>query len=379
MAGQTPPAKTIPASSPTLRLTARAVVGSRARPPPATTPRAVSAALGLLHQDAMLERPLQLLGQLRVDGGGRGGPQQAGHHPGMAPKAATSRSSSRAAQPHTPPRCRSGRRPVPPAHSRPPATGPPPAPGRPGSSATRPPHPGPPPGAARASDHAGGRPQLHLHGLGPLGLGVGGAGPGQQLLLADQHEPGPIGLKQQLGRASTTCWRAAGKPSLGPGWSGCRCSWPGRPVRCASPLSSSLEIASHEGPRLAGAEGARPEATRQWQRWPDPSIARPAIGCDAERRLGWAQVGREGPGVAASGMTVVARPLTLIACSRPEAATPARATLGEAGQQPPERLLTAPLPAPQLADPKEFSAAGWAVSVAYAGHPWKHVPCQSWC
>ena len=32
-----------------------------------------------------------------------------------------------------------------------------------------------------------------------------------------------------------------------------------------------------------------------------------------------------------------------------------------------------------LADPKEFSAAGWAVSMAYPGHPWKRVPCQSWC
>jgi hypothetical protein len=130
-----------------------------------------------------------------------------------------------------------------------------------------------------------------------------------------------------------------------------------RPVRCASPVSSSLEIASHEGPRLAGAEGARPEAPARWQRWPDPSIARPAISCDAERRLGWAQVGRKGPGVAASGITVVARPLTLIACSRPEAATPARATLGEAGQQPPERLLIAPLPAPQPTDDADPVAA----------------------
>jgi hypothetical protein len=197
--------------------------------------------------------------------------------------------------------------------------------------------------------------------------------------LPTSMSPAPSASNSSLAAHPRPAGGLRGSLRLGPGWSGCRCSWPGRPVRCASPLSSSLEIASHEGPRLAGAEGARPEATRQWQRWPDPSIARPAIGCDAERRLGWAQVGREGPGVAASGMTVVARPLTLIACSRPEAATPARATLGEAGQQPPERLLTAPLPAPQLADPKEFSAAGWAVSVAYAGHPWKHVPCQSWC
>jgi hypothetical protein len=32
-----------------------------------------------------------------------------------------------------------------------------------------------------------------------------------------------------------------------------------------------------------------------------------------------------------------------------------------------------------LAHPKDFSAAGWAVSMAYLGHPWKRIPCQSWC
>jgi hypothetical protein len=32
-----------------------------------------------------------------------------------------------------------------------------------------------------------------------------------------------------------------------------------------------------------------------------------------------------------------------------------------------------------LADPRKFSAAGWAVSVAYAGYEWKRVPCRSWC
>jgi hypothetical protein len=32
-----------------------------------------------------------------------------------------------------------------------------------------------------------------------------------------------------------------------------------------------------------------------------------------------------------------------------------------------------------LARPKEYSDAGWAVSVAYAGHPWKRVPCEDWC
>ena len=30
-------------------------------------------------------------------------------------------------------------------------------------------------------------------------------------------------------------------------------------------------------------------------------------------------------------------------------------------------------------NPVEFSAAGWAVSVAYAGYTWKRVPCEVWC
>lgn len=32
-----------------------------------------------------------------------------------------------------------------------------------------------------------------------------------------------------------------------------------------------------------------------------------------------------------------------------------------------------------LAQPNQFSDAGWAVSVAYAGHPWKRAACQGWC
>jgi hypothetical protein len=56
-------------------------------------------------------------------------------------------------------------------------------------------------------------------------------------------------------------------------------------------------------------------------------------------------------------MTVVARPLTLIASSRPEAATPAKATLGEAGQQPPEHLPNEPLPTPQPTDGADPVAA----------------------
>jgi hypothetical protein len=42
-------------------------------------------------------------------------------------------------------------------------------------------------------------------------------------------------------------------------------------------------------------------------------------------------------------------------------------------------VLTKAMVRKALADPKEFSAAGWAVSMAYPGHPWKRVPCQSWC
>jgi hypothetical protein len=42
-------------------------------------------------------------------------------------------------------------------------------------------------------------------------------------------------------------------------------------------------------------------------------------------------------------------------------------------------VLTKAMVRKALADPNEFSAAGWAVSVAYSGHPWKRVPCQSWC
>lgn len=32
-----------------------------------------------------------------------------------------------------------------------------------------------------------------------------------------------------------------------------------------------------------------------------------------------------------------------------------------------------------LADPFEFSAAGWIVAVAYPGTTWKRVACQGWC
>jgi hypothetical protein len=42
-------------------------------------------------------------------------------------------------------------------------------------------------------------------------------------------------------------------------------------------------------------------------------------------------------------------------------------------------VLTKAMLRQALAHPQKFSAAGWAVSVAYAGDTWKRVPCQSWC
>ena len=42
-------------------------------------------------------------------------------------------------------------------------------------------------------------------------------------------------------------------------------------------------------------------------------------------------------------------------------------------------VLDAAMRRQALANPKRFSSAGWAVSVAYAGSTWKRVPCQSWC
>jgi hypothetical protein len=32
-----------------------------------------------------------------------------------------------------------------------------------------------------------------------------------------------------------------------------------------------------------------------------------------------------------------------------------------------------------LANPLEFTDAGWSISVAYPGEEWKRVPCGSWC
>ena len=96
---------------------------------------------------------------------------------------------------------------------------------------------------------------------------------------------------------------------------------------------------------------------------PTPGVAtsiavgsRPVVGCDAER----GSVGARFAGKARGGglgddrqLAVVCQPvvgaraLTLIACSHPEAATPGRATLGQARQAPPEDLAGAPISAPQ--------------------------------
>ena len=42
-------------------------------------------------------------------------------------------------------------------------------------------------------------------------------------------------------------------------------------------------------------------------------------------------------------------------------------------------VLTKAMLRQALAHPQKFSAAFWAVSVAYAGSTWKRVPCQAWC
>ncbi len=42
-------------------------------------------------------------------------------------------------------------------------------------------------------------------------------------------------------------------------------------------------------------------------------------------------------------------------------------------------VLTKAMIRKALAHPQKFSAAYWAVSVAYAGYSWRRVPCQNWC
>jgi hypothetical protein len=42
-------------------------------------------------------------------------------------------------------------------------------------------------------------------------------------------------------------------------------------------------------------------------------------------------------------------------------------------------VLTKAMVRQALAHPAKFSAAFWAVTVAYAGHTWRRVPCKAWC
>ena len=42
-------------------------------------------------------------------------------------------------------------------------------------------------------------------------------------------------------------------------------------------------------------------------------------------------------------------------------------------------VLTKAMVREALAHPAKFSPAFWAVSMAYAGHNWKRVPCKGWC
>jgi len=42
-------------------------------------------------------------------------------------------------------------------------------------------------------------------------------------------------------------------------------------------------------------------------------------------------------------------------------------------------VLTKAIVRQARAHPAKFSDAFWAVSVAYAGHSWKRVPCKGWC
>ena len=42
-------------------------------------------------------------------------------------------------------------------------------------------------------------------------------------------------------------------------------------------------------------------------------------------------------------------------------------------------LLTPALKQAALANPLNFSEAGWMVSVAVNGKPWNRVACKTWC
>jgi hypothetical protein len=211
----------------------------------------------------MAQRPLQLLGQLPLDGGRRGGPQQAGHHPGIGPQGRnlTVVPVPRASRVHLqgPDRAPG---PAPPAHSRPPATGPPPAPGQPRPSGARPAHPAPPPGAARARRPCRARPPAPPGRPGPARRASEALAQVSSSSLPTSMSPAPS--------ASTGAWPppppAGGPregPRLAPGWSGCRCFCQGGRFDTHPPHPPSPADPFAGGTEARGVRGARPEATRQ--------------------------------------------------------------------------------------------------------------------
>ena len=44
-----------------------------------------------------------------------------------------------------------------------------------------------------------------------------------------------------------------------------------------------------------------------------------------------------------------------------------------------EPVISAAARRKALAQPLQFSTAGWQVAVAFPGHAWKRVPCAGWC
>jgi hypothetical protein len=100
--------------------------------------------------------------------------------------------------------------------------------------------------------------------------------------LPTSMSPAPSAWNSSLA-ASSTCWRASGKSWLTSRVVRVPMLSAKAAVRCASPSPPTRVIPSHEGPRLAGSEGARPGPPARWQRWPDPSIAWLVVGGDAER------------------------------------------------------------------------------------------------
>ena len=169
-----------------------------------------------------------------------------------------------------------------------------------------------------------------LAAWGPLWPWMRSTCPGQQLILAHQHEPGPIGLEQQLGRVHHLL-EGLGKSSWTSRVVRCRCLLPGRPFDAHRPRPPSLDEPFR---RDRGSRGQRDPARGHP---PAASVTRGQHSSTSHwvrRRaaLGWPQVRREGPGwrprgrpagwrSSASPADWGARALTLIACSHPEAAT----------------------------------------------------------